>query len=62
MYGTGRKKSNECDLEKEDKLDRSYTQRQKPAQGDDRQIEGRMIEKRPRGRKRLDMLNEFLQN
>src|SRR6218665_2274375 len=34
--GTGRKKSYGCDLEKEEKLDWSYTQRQKPSEGGDR--------------------------
>src|SRR6218665_2712570 len=58
--GRGRKKSYGCDLEKEEKLDWSYrpTQRRKPSERGD--IEGRMIGKRPRGRKRLGMLNEFL--
>src|SRR6218665_128598 len=34
--GTGRKKSYGCDLEKEEKLDWSYTQRRKPSEGGDR--------------------------
>src|SRR6218665_3940553 len=34
--GTGRKKSYGCDLQKEEKLDRSYTQRRKPAEEGDR--------------------------
>src|SRR6218665_9767 len=57
MNGTGRKKSYGCDPEKEEKLDWSYTQRRKPSERGDRWS---MIGKRPRGRKRLGMLNEFL--
>src|SRR6218665_3837896 len=34
--GTGRKKSYGCDLEKEEKLDWSYTQRRKPSEVGDR--------------------------
>src|SRR6218665_94905 len=56
--GTGRKKSYGCDLEQEEKLDWSYTQRRKPFLRE--VIEGRMIGKRPRGRKPLGMPNEFL--
>ena len=51
-----------CDLEKEEKLDRPYRTRLKPAKPRE-MIEGSyMIGKRPRGRKLLGrpMLNEFL--
>src|SRR6218665_1319317 len=43
--------------EKEEQLDQSHTQRRKPAEGGDR---GSDVGKRPSGRKRLGMLNEFL--
>src|SRR6218665_3565049 len=41
INGTGRKKSYGCDLEKEEKLDWSYTQRRKPSEGGDRGLDDR---------------------
>ena len=41
--GTGRKKSYGDDLEKEETLDRSYTQRRKPAEGGNRGSVGRKM-------------------
>jgi len=56
--GTRKKKSYGCDLEKEEKLDQSYILRDESLLRE--VMEGRMIRKRPKGRKRSGMLNEFL--
>ena len=56
--GTGRKKSFGCDLEKEEKLDWSYTQRRKPSEVGDRGSDDR---KKIQGEGNdKGILNEFL--
>src|SRR6218665_2255767 len=54
--GTGRKKSYRCDLEKEEKLDWSYTHRRKPSDGGDRGSDDR---KKTKGKETIGCAERF---